>query len=115
MVIIWIRRRSSIGQSGALIKLRLQVRFLSSAHMTSMETLGLLSAALALSAFVANEYHKLSSDSVWYDLLNFLSGCGLVIYALSINALPFVLAHGVWAFVSGMDLFKYARKRFNTY
>ena len=79
--------------------------------MTSIEILGILSAMLALFAFVANQYHKLNDDNVWYDLLNFLAGCGLIVYALSIPALPFVLRDVVWALVSGIDLIKYARKR----
>ena len=80
--------------------------------MNNLEILGILSALLALVAFVGNEYHKLNSESVWYDLLNFLSGVGLVIYALSIGAIPFVITNTVWALVSGIDLVKYARKRF---
>ena len=79
--------------------------------MSNMEVLGIFSAILALAAFIGNEYHKLSSDSVWYDLMNFLAGTGLIIYAISINAIPFVLTNGVWATVSFIDLVKYARKR----
>ncbi|MDO8481509.1 MAG: hypothetical protein Q7S75_00285 [bacterium] len=75
-----------------------------------IEILGLISALLALSAFVANERDILKNDNVWYDLLNFLAGLGLVIYALSIHALPFVLVNGAWAVVSGIDLVKYACK-----
>ena len=80
--------------------------------MTITEILGFVSALAALFAFVANERGILTNDSVWYDLLNFLAGLGLVVYALSIHALPFLLINGAWAFVSGMDLFKYAQKRF---
>lgn len=78
--------------------------------MTIIEILGLFSAALALSAFIANERNILKNDDVRYDLLNFLAGLGLAVYAFSIHALPFLLVNGVWAFVSGMDLIKYARK-----
>lgn len=80
--------------------------------MTIIGILGLVSALCALFAFVANEYGYLKNDDVRYDLLNFLAGLGLVMYALSIHALPFVLVNGVWALVSGIDLIKYARKRF---
>jgi len=79
--------------------------------MNPLEILGIFSALLALSAFIGNEYHKLENDSVWYDLLNFIAGTGLVIYALSINAIPFVLTNSVWAVVSLIDLVKYAGKR----
>jgi hypothetical protein len=81
-------------------------------NWNNLEILGVLSALLALIAFIGNEYHKLSSESVWYDLLNFLSGVGLVIYALSIGAVPFVITNSVWTLVSGIDLFKYIRKKF---
>lgn len=81
--------------------------------MTIIEALGFVSALAALFAFVANERDILKNDSVWYDLLNFLAGIGLIIYAFSIHALPFLLINGVWTFVSGMDLFKYAQKRYN--
>jgi len=80
--------------------------------MTIIEALGFVSALAALFAFIANERDILKNDSVWYDLLNFLAGLGLITYALSIHALPFVLINGAWAFVSGIDLIKYARQRF---
>ena len=81
-------------------------------YMTIIEALGFVSALAALFAFIANERNILKNDSLWYDLLNFLAGLGLVTYAFSINALPFVLINGVWAFISGMDLIKYAQQHF---
>ena len=36
--------------------------------MTNIEGLGIASAFLTLSAFVANEYGKLTTESFWYDL-----------------------------------------------
>ncbi|MDO8561934.1 MAG: hypothetical protein Q7S05_03855 [bacterium] len=80
--------------------------------MTIIGTLGLISALCALFAFIANEYGYLKNEDVSYDLLNFLAGLGLVTYALSIHALPFVIVNGVWALVSGIDLYIYAKKRF---
>ena len=69
--------------------------------------LGILSALLTLSAFIANEYGKLSADSIWYDTINFVSGLGLFIYAYHEGVLPFMLTNGVWALVSGIDVGRY--------
>lgn len=80
--------------------------------MNNLEILGILSALLALIAFVSNEYNKLNNESVWYDLLNFFSGVGLIIYAVSIGAIPFIITNSVWALVSGIDLVKFIMKRF---
>lgn len=69
-----------------------------------MEILGILSALLALVAFVCNQYGIWRNDNFWYDLFNFLSGVGLVIYAVSIGGVPFILTNSVWALVSGIDV-----------
>lgn len=79
--------------------------------MNNLEILGILSALLALIAFVGNEYNKLSNESVWYDLLNFPSEVGLIIYAVSIGAIPFIITNSVWALVSGIDVVKFIIKR----
>ena len=78
--------------------------------MDSLELLGILSAFLALAAFVSNEYGKLTNESFLYDLLNLLAGTGLVIYAFSIHAVPFIITNSVWALVSGIDVVKYLWK-----
>ena len=79
--------------------------------MSSLEFLGILSAVLALVAFVGNEYGKLKNDNLWYDMLNLLSGLGLVVYAYAIDAMPFLLTNSVWAIVSGIDVAKYMLKK----
>ncbi len=78
--------------------------------MDGLQLLGILSAFMALAAFVSNEYGKLTNESFLYDLLNFLAGMGLVIYALSISAIPFIITNSVWALVSGIDVLKYILK-----
>jgi len=78
--------------------------------MNGLEILGILSALMALIAFVLNQYHKWNNDNIWYDTLNLLAGVGLVIYALTIHALPFVLTNSVWAVVSGVDVARYFLK-----
>ena len=75
--------------------------------MNSVEILGIVSALLALSAFVANEYGSLSAESFWYDFMNFVSGVGLFIYAYHAGVVPFMLTNSIWAVVSGIDVVKY--------
>lgn len=79
--------------------------------MDPIGMLGILSALLALSAFVANEYGKLSTDSFLYDFINFVSGVGLFIYAFHEGVIPFMLTNSVWALVSGIDVMKYILRR----
>jgi hypothetical protein len=75
--------------------------------MEPIEMLGILSAILALTAFVGNEYGKMTAESFIYDLLNFLASMGLIIYAANIGALPFMITNAVWGLVSGFDVVKY--------
>jgi len=81
--------------------------------MEAIEILGILSALLILAGFIANEYGRLSSGSLWYDLLNFIGAIGLFVYAYTQGVVPFMLTNGVWAFVSGVDVIRYllGRKR----
>lgn len=74
--------------------------------MEPIEILGIASAGLLLFAFVANEWGKLSSESVWYDLFNFLSALGLFVYAYHLGAVPFMVTNAVWGLVSGADVVK---------
>ncbi len=74
--------------------------------MEPIEILGILSAGVLLFAFVANEYGKLPSESLWYDLLNFLAAAGLFVYAYHLGALPFMITNGVWGVVSAIDVGK---------
>lgn len=75
--------------------------------MSSLELLGFFSALLALAAFVGLEYGELAARSIVYDLLNFVAGIGLVVYALHIHGYPFVLTNSVWALVSGVDILRH--------
>lgn len=79
--------------------------------MDSIEILGILSALLILFVFIANEYGQVSSESIWYDLINLIGGLGLLIYAYVQGVVPFMLTNGVWALVSGIDVAKYLYKR----
>lgn len=75
--------------------------------MEPLELLGIASAALALIAFIGNEYGQLKANSLSYDLLNFVSGAGLFFYAYYAGVIPFMITNAVWALVSGIDVVKY--------
>lgn len=79
--------------------------------MEAIEILGILSALMTLSAFVANEWGNLSAESFAYDLTNLLASIGLLIYAIHAGAIPFILTNAVWASVSGIDVAKYLLRR----
>ncbi len=75
--------------------------------MTGLEMLGVASALVTLSAFVANEFGYLTSDDFLYDLLNMVSSMGLFTYAYSTGGVPFMITNSVWFLVSAMDVIKY--------
>ncbi len=79
--------------------------------METIEILGVLSALLTLSAFVANEWGKLSAESFWYDFLNLVASIGLLTYAIHADAVPLILTNAVWGIVSGIDVIKYLFRR----
>lgn len=75
--------------------------------MEPIEIVGIVSAFLTLTAFVGNEYGKLTAESIWYDALNFVASIGLLVYAAHLGALPFMVVNSVWALVAGFDVVKY--------
>ena len=75
--------------------------------MDTWEIIGSVSAFMTLTAFVGNEYGKLTAESVVYDLLNFLASMGLLLYAAHLDSLPFMAINVVWGLVSGFDVVKY--------
>ena len=79
--------------------------------MSSIEILGILSAVLTLSVYIANQYGKLNVNNFWYDFANFISSIGLFAYAYSLDAVPFLITNTVWGLVSGIDVAKYLLKR----
>ena len=78
--------------------------------MASIEILGILSALLTLSVYIANQYHRLSADSVWYDFANVLASIGLFYYAYVQDVVPFMMTNIVWGGVAGIDVLKYLLK-----
>ena len=75
--------------------------------MSPIEIVGILSALMTLCAFVANEWGKLSAESILYDTLNLFAAVGLFAYAWYLDAVPFMLTNAVWGIVSGVDVVKY--------
>jgi len=75
--------------------------------MNLITIIGITSAFIELGVFIANQYGKIDSDNIWYDLINFVCGIGLTSYALSINALPFIISNSIWALISFIDVIKY--------
>ncbi|OGY98665.1 MAG: hypothetical protein A2855_01395 [Candidatus Liptonbacteria bacterium RIFCSPHIGHO2_01_FULL_57_28] len=65
--------------------------------------IGIAGATLILLAFVLNELHIWSEDSLAYDVTNFIGGALLVWYAWLIHSWPFVVLNGVWTLVALRD------------
>lgn len=64
---------------------------------------------ILLIAFLLNLYKKLSAESKFYALLNFIGAglCGFSSYMIKFY--PFVLLESIWAFVALTSLFKVPR------
>ncbi len=58
---------------------------------------GATGAGIILIFFVLNGLHKISSDSRWYEVGNFIGSSLLVIYAYLIGSIPFLVINAVWA------------------
>jgi len=71
---------------------------------------GVVGAGLVLLAFVLEQFHIWRDDELRYDLVNFIGGTLLVIYALLVAAYPFAVLNGVWALVSLRDTIGDLRK-----
>ncbi len=67
--------------------------------------IGSAGAAIILIAFFLNQTHKLSQDSLKYDVANLIGSGLLVIYAVLLSSIPFAILNGVWFLVSLRDTF----------
>jgi len=72
--------------------------------MSSLEIMGIVSAVVALGAFIMNQYKLVDTDNFWYDFANGISALGLLVYAYQTQALPFIITNTVWGIVSFMDV-----------
>ncbi len=71
----------------------------------STETIiGTFGAGIVLVAFFLNQAHRLSQDSLSYDVLNLLGSSLLVLYALLLGSTPFLVLNGIWCLVSLRDV-----------
>lgn len=67
--------------------------------------IGSLGATIILIFFLLNQFHKISIDSIWYDVFNFLGSLLLVIYAYLLSSWPFFVLNIIWATFSLKDIF----------
>lgn len=68
--------------------------------------MGIAGMLCILAGFLLIQTHKVTADSLVYDVLNFLGSGLLVIYGVSGNAWPFVILNGVFAAYSLYDIVK---------
>lgn len=66
-------------------------------------TIGSFGALLILIAFILNQFHIWKDHYFIYDLINFLGGVLLVIYAILLDSFPFAVLNGIWSLVSFRD------------
>lgn len=59
-----------------------------------------------LAGFLLIQTHKVTADSLLYDVLNFGGSALLVIYGVAGKAWPFVILNGVFALYSLYDIVK---------
>ena len=74
-------------------------------------TIGIIGMLLILVAFLMNQTHRWTSDTYYFDLLNFLGAYLLGIYAVLIGSVPFIALQTVWAIISLKDVIKYLFKK----
>ena len=71
--------------------------------------IGIVGMLCILAAFYLLETHRWSSESIQYDLMNFIGSALLVINAWHGHAWPFLILNGIWALVSLRDVVAYAQ------
>ena len=72
--------------------------------------IGVLGAATILVFFILEQSHKISNDSLLYDVGNFIGSVLLVIYGFLLNSIPFIILNLVWAIFSLKDIIVDLRK-----
>ncbi len=68
--------------------------------------MGIAGMICILAGFLLIQTHKVTADSLLYDVLNFVGSALLVIYGLAGKAWPFVILNGVFALYSLYDIVK---------
>lgn len=72
--------------------------------MSITTLIGSAGATIILVAFLLNQAHKISQDSLNYDLLNLVGSGLLVVYAVLLSSIPFFLLNCVWFLSSSRDV-----------
>ncbi len=67
---------------------------------------GITGMILILFAFLMDQTHRWNSDSLLFDLLNFVGASLLAYYAVVIVSWPFLILQLVWALFSFKDVIK---------
>lgn len=68
--------------------------------------MGIVGMLCILAGFHLIQTHKLTADSLLYDVLNFVGSGLLVIYGIAGSSWPFVILNGVFALYSLYDIVK---------
>ncbi|HEY4525767.1 MAG TPA: hypothetical protein VJL32_01545 [Candidatus Paceibacterota bacterium] len=80
--------------------------------MDIITVIGASGAFIILVAFILLEIEKLSSESMWYDMLNLIGGALLAYYAWLLRSWPFLTLNGIWTLTALRDVFRdYSMKR----
>lgn len=71
--------------------------------MNSVTTIGVIGSFILLVLFILNQIGKLSRESFWYDLGNFIGAAFLSWYAYLLGSIPFLVRNFMWAAFSFRD------------
>lgn len=72
---------------------------------------GILGAGIILIAFIMNQLDKWDSETIQYDVVNFIGSVLLVLYAYQSQTWPFFILNSVWALFSAIGVVSYLRKK----
>lgn len=75
--------------------------------MDIVQLIGICGAGTVLIFFGLNQFGRLTSGSLVYDLGNAVGGTLLVVFAYLTDSMPFLVLNGVWALVSWKDVLTY--------
>jgi hypothetical protein len=68
--------------------------------------MGIAGMLLILGGFLLIQTHRVTADSLLYDVLNFVGSALLVVYGIAGGVWPFVALNGVFALYSLYDIVK---------
>jgi hypothetical protein len=68
--------------------------------------IGVIGMLFILTGFLLIQTHKVTADSLCYDMLNFVGSALLVMYGIAGSVWPFVILNGIFAAYSLWDILK---------